>query len=122
MQVLAGLTVTTKSVERIAESIGGDIAQREQADLTQTRWDEKGFAIRDPDSTTYTGAIETVAEFGKRISREALQHHWSRARSDRGRSLGMHSACNGWTRHHTRVKLSAVVYTLPANKRLIRDV
>ena len=138
MQVLAGLTVTTKSVERIAEAMGSDIAWREQAEIdqalqldlpvltgapipvvyvqmdgtgipvvkketvgrpgkrdgqpahtrevklgcvfTQTRWDEKGFALRDPDSTTYTGAIETAEEFGKRIYREALQRGWSRAR------------------------------------------
>src|SRR5215831_17950092 len=138
MQVLAGLTVTTKSVERIAEGIGGDLVRSEQAErekalqldlpvlsgdpipilyvqmdgtgipvvkketvgrsgksdgqpahtrevklgcvFTQTRWDEKGFALRDPDSTTYTGAIESAAEFGQRIYREALQRGWSRAR------------------------------------------
>jgi hypothetical protein len=138
MRVLAGLEVTTKSVERIAEAMGGDIAQCEQAEIqkalqldlpviagepipivyvqmdgtgvpvvkketvgrqgknhgqpphtrevklgcvfTQTTWDEKGFAIRDPDSTTYTGAIETAAEFGPRIYREALQRGWSRAK------------------------------------------
>src|SRR6266853_6354797 len=33
LQLLAGLEVTTKSVERIAEAIGGDIAQREQAEI-----------------------------------------------------------------------------------------
>ena len=138
IQVLAGLEVTTKSVERIAEAIGGDIAQREQAErekalqldlpvlggdpipilyvqmdgtgipvvkketvgrpgkndgqpahtrqvklgcvFTQTTWDEEGFAIRDPDSTTYTGAIETAVEFGPRIYREALERGWSRAK------------------------------------------
>ena len=138
MKVLAGLEVTTKSVERIAEAIGSDIVQREQAEIdkalqldlpaiadepipvlyvhmdgtgvpvvkketlgrqgksdgqpahtrevklgcvfTQTTWDEEGFAIRDPDSTTYTGAIETAVEFGKRIYREALQRGWNRAR------------------------------------------
>ena len=138
LKVLAGLEVTTKSVERTAETIGGDIAQREQQQMqravqldlpipvgepipilyvqmdgtgvpvvkketlgrqgkvegqpahtrevklgcvfTQTTWDEEGFAIRDPDSTTYTGAIETAVEFGKRIYREALQRGWSRAR------------------------------------------
>jgi hypothetical protein len=48
--------------------------------FTQTTWDEEGFAIRDPDSTTYTGAIETAVEFGKRIYREALQRGWNRAR------------------------------------------
>jgi hypothetical protein len=44
--------------------------------FTQTTWDEEGFAIRDPDSTTYTGAIETAVEFGKRIYREALKRGW----------------------------------------------
>jgi hypothetical protein len=36
--------------------------------------------IRDPDSTTYTGAIETAVEFGKRIYREAVERGWSRAK------------------------------------------
>ncbi len=138
MQLLAGLEVTTKSVERIAEAIGGDIAQSEQGEIqkalqldlpviagepipilyvqmdgtgvpvvkketlgrqgkadgqpahtrevklgcvfTQTTWDEEGFALRDPDSTTYTGAIETAEEFGKRIYREALTRGWNRAK------------------------------------------
>jgi hypothetical protein len=138
LQLLAGLEVTTKSVERTAEVIGEDIARRERAEIqkalqldlpaivgeptpvlyvqmdgtgvpvvkketlgrkgktsgqpahtreaklgcvfTQTTWDEEGFAIRDPDSTTYTGAIETAEEFGKRIYREAWKRGWSRAK------------------------------------------
>jgi len=138
MQLLAGLEVTTKSVERTAEAIGAAIAQREQGEIqkalqldlpviagepmpilyvqmdgtgvpvvkketagrqgktegqpahtreaklgcvfTQTTWDKEGYAIRDPDSTTYTGALETAAEFGKRIYREALKRGWSRAK------------------------------------------
>ena len=32
--------------------------------LTQTAWDKIGYAIRDPDSTTYTCAIETAEDFG----------------------------------------------------------
>ena len=137
MKVLAGLEVTTKSVERIAEAIGEDIAQHEreqmqktiQLDLpvivgkpvpvlyvemdgtgvpvvkketvgrqgktdgqpthtrelklgcvfTQTKYDKEGFPIRDPGSTTYTGAIETAEEFGKRIYLEACQRGWSGA-------------------------------------------
>ena len=137
MQVLAGLEVTTKAVERTAEAIGGDIAAREQQEIqravqldlpivvgepipvlyvqmdgtgvpvvkketegrkgktdgqpahtreaklgcvfTQTAWDEEGFPIRDPDSTTYTGAIETAEEFGKRLYWEAWKRGWSRA-------------------------------------------
>ena len=47
--------------------------------FTQTRWDKEGYPIRDPDSTTYTGAIETAEEFGKRIYVEAWKRGWSRA-------------------------------------------
>jgi hypothetical protein len=47
--------------------------------FTQTSWDQEGYAIRDPASTTYTGAIETAEEFGKRIYGEAWQRGWSRA-------------------------------------------
>ncbi|MGH9455119.1 MAG: ISKra4 family transposase, partial [Terriglobia bacterium] len=137
MEVLAGLEVTTKAVERIAEAIGGDIAQGDrlkvqravQLDLplvlgkpvpilyvqmdgtgvpvvkketlgrhgkadgqpahtreaqlgcvfTQTTWDKEGYPIRDPDSTTYTGAIETAEEFGKRLYLEAWERGWNRA-------------------------------------------
>jgi hypothetical protein len=137
MKLLADLEVTTKAVERTAEAIGGDIAQREQQEIrravqldlpivvgepipilyvqmdgtgvpvvkketegrkgksdgqpahtreaklgcvfTQTAWDEDGYPIRDPDSTTYTGAIETADEFGKRLYLEAWKRGWSRA-------------------------------------------
>jgi hypothetical protein len=47
--------------------------------FTQTKWDEEGYAIRDPDTTTYVGAIETAEEFGKRIYLEAWKCGWSRA-------------------------------------------
>jgi hypothetical protein len=47
--------------------------------FTQTSWDQEGYAIRDPQSTTYVGAIETAAEFGKRIYLEAWKRGWSRA-------------------------------------------
>jgi hypothetical protein len=137
MKLLAGLELTTKSVERVAESIGSDIALQEQQEIdravqldlpivvgepvpilyieldgtgvpvvkketagrkgkldgspahtreaklgcvfTQTKWDKEGFAIRDPDTTTYTGAIETAEQFGKRLYVEAWKRGWSRA-------------------------------------------
>jgi hypothetical protein len=140
MQLLAGLEVTSKSVERIAEAIGGDIAQREQEEIqkalqldlpvmvgppipilyvqmdatgvpvvkketvgrqgktegqpahtreaklgcvfTQTTWDKEGFAIRDPDSTTYTGAIKTWLE---RREKEGGHRRWRRMDLDFGR-------------------------------------
>jgi hypothetical protein len=48
--------------------------------FTQTTWDKEGYPIRDPDSTTYTGAIETAEEFGKRLYLEAWKRGWSRAK------------------------------------------
>ncbi len=137
LKVLAGLEVTAKSVERTAEAVGADIAQREQKEIqkawqlnlpvvagepipilyvqmdgtgipvvkketvgrqgkvagqpahtrevklgcvfTQTTWDKDGYPIRDPHSTTYTGAVETAEEFGRRLYREAWKRGWSRA-------------------------------------------
>jgi len=35
--------------------------------FTQTAWDEGRYPIRDPGFHTYTGAIESAAEFGNRI-------------------------------------------------------
>jgi hypothetical protein len=48
--------------------------------FTQTGWDQEGYALRDPQSTTYTGAIETAEEFGKRLYVEAWKRGWSRAK------------------------------------------
>jgi hypothetical protein len=137
MKSLAGLEVISKAVERTAESIGADIAAREQQQIQravqldlpivigkpvpilyvlldgtgvpvvkketegragknagepahtreaklgcvfiQTKWDAEGYPIRDPDSTTYTGAIEPAEEFGKRLYLEAWNRGWSRA-------------------------------------------
>jgi hypothetical protein len=137
MKLLAGLEITTKSVERVAEAIGADIARCEQQEInravqldlpiivgepvpilyiqmdgtgvpvvkkettgrkgkldglpahtreaklgcvfTQTKWNQEGFAIRDPQSTSYTGAIETAEQFGKRLYVEAWKRGWSRA-------------------------------------------
>lgn len=41
--------------------------------FTQTKQDEEGYAIRDEDSTTYVGAIETAEDFGPRIHAEAVR-------------------------------------------------
>lgn len=130
LEVLAGLKVTAKAVERQAEAIGSDITARERAEpqlelptvrapqipvlyiemdgtgvpmvtaeikgrigktarerartreaklgcvFTQAHIDKKGCPIRDEASTTYTGAIETAEEFGKRIYREAWKRGW----------------------------------------------
>ena len=135
MELLAGLSVTTKAVERTAETIGKDIGAGQQQQIqsvlqlalpvrvgepipilyvqmdgtgvpvtkaerregkiegqpartrevklgcvfTQTTYDPQGFPIRDPDSTTYTGAIETAEQFGRRLYAEAWNRGWNRA-------------------------------------------
>jgi len=47
--------------------------------FTQNGWDKEGYALRDPDSTTYTGAIETAEAFGRRLYTEAWNRGWNRA-------------------------------------------
>ena len=41
--------------------------------FTQTRVNEQGQPVRDQDSTSYVGAIQTAAEFGPRIYAEAVR-------------------------------------------------
>jgi hypothetical protein len=78
-----GVPVVKKETEGRKGKTEGQPAHTREAKLgcvfTQTGWDEEGFAIRDPDSTTYTGAIETAEEFGRRLYLEAWNRGWSRA-------------------------------------------
>jgi hypothetical protein len=46
----------------------------------QTSVDEKGYPIRDPDTTSFVGAIETAERFGWRIYGEARRRGLARAR------------------------------------------
>ena len=131
LKILAGVTVSAKDVERVAEAVGADMevwSRREQqrwiayqptgrivatipvlyieADgtgvpivrqelsgrrgkqpdgsartreaklgcvFTQTRRDREGRPVRDPDSTSFVGAIETAEEFGRRVYAEAVR-------------------------------------------------
>ena len=78
-----GVPVVQKETEGRKGKVDGQPAHTREAKLgcvfTQTKWDQEGFAIRDPDSTTYTGAIESAEEFGKRLYLEAWKRGWSRA-------------------------------------------
>jgi len=78
-----GVPVVKKETVGRQGKLEGQPAHTREAKLgcvfTQTRWDEEGYAIRDPDSTTYVGAIETAEEFGKRLYLEAWKRGWSRA-------------------------------------------
>ncbi|MDP2915749.1 MAG: ISKra4 family transposase [Candidatus Aminicenantes bacterium] len=48
--------------------------------FTQTTVDEEGYPIRDPDTTSFVGAIETAETFGWRIYGEAWRQGLSQAR------------------------------------------
>jgi hypothetical protein len=79
-----GVPVVKKETAGRRGKTDGQPAHTREAKLgcvfAQTAWDEEGYPIRDPDSTTYTGAIETAEEFGKRIYLEAWKRGWSRAK------------------------------------------
>ena len=47
--------------------------------FTQTTRDEEGNPVRDPDTTTYTGAIEPSVDFGHRLHGEAVRRGLRRA-------------------------------------------
>jgi hypothetical protein len=78
-----GVPVVKKETVGRAGKTEGQPAHTREAKLgcvfTQSSWEDEGYPIRDPDSTTYTGAIETAVEFGKRIYLEAWNRGWSRA-------------------------------------------
>jgi hypothetical protein len=78
-----GVPVVKKETEGRKGKADGQPAHTREAKLgcvfTQATWDKEGYPIRDPDSTTYTGAIETAEEFGKRIYVEAWKRGASRA-------------------------------------------
>jgi len=78
-----GIPVVKKETVGRQGKTEGQPAHTREAKLgcvfTQTTWDNEGYAIRDPDSTTYVGAIESSEEFGKRIYLEAWKRGWSRA-------------------------------------------
>jgi len=64
--------------------IEGQSARTREAKLgcvfTQTSTDDQGRPVRDEDSTTYTGAIETAELFGRRLYAEAHHRGWNRAK------------------------------------------
>jgi hypothetical protein len=74
------IPVVASETECRAGRIEGQRARTRECKLgavfTQTTVDQDGWPIRDPDSTTYVGAIETAEEFGYRIYTEAWRRGW----------------------------------------------
>jgi hypothetical protein len=79
-----GVPVVKAETQDRAGKIDGQKAHTREVKLgcvfTQTTTDKEGRPVRDEDSTTYVGAIETAEDFGLRIYTEAWQRGWSRAR------------------------------------------
>jgi len=79
-----GTGVPVTPAERREGKVEGQPAHTREVKLgcvfTQSSCDGQGYAIRDPDSTTFVGAIESATEFGKRLYREAWNRGWNRAR------------------------------------------
>ena len=74
--------VKTETEGRASRTPGQPARTREcklGAVFTQTTVDDQGRPLRDDDSTTYVGAIETAEEFGLRIYTEAWNRGWDRA-------------------------------------------
>ena len=66
----------SETVGRKGKNETGDAKTREArlgCVFTQTRVDHSGDPVRDEDSTTYVGAIESAEEFGPRIYAEAVR-------------------------------------------------
>lgn len=65
------IPVVRKETEGRAGRIEGQPARTRECKLgcvfTQTAVGKEGWPIRDPDSTTYAGAVETAEEFGFRL-------------------------------------------------------
>ncbi len=103
LEVLAGLQVKTKAVERVSEALGEQIEQQNQQEQKQILSGKVvclgdqaqipnlyvaidgsgvpvGYAVRDEESTTYVGAIEEAEFFGRRIYAEAVRRGLLRAR------------------------------------------
>ena len=77
-----GVPVRPAEVEGRKGKEGGPSRTREAklgCVFSQTHRDEQGRAVRDPDSTTYVGAIEEAAAFGARIYTEAARRGATRA-------------------------------------------
>ena len=78
-----GVPVVKKETVDRAGKTEGQPAHTREAKLgcvfTQTTLDKEGFALRDPGSTTYVGAIEPAQEFGLRLYLEGCKRGWSRA-------------------------------------------
>ena len=78
-----GIPVVNKETLGRPGKVEGQPAHTREVKLgcvfTQTSWDKQGYPIRDRDSTTYTGAIETAEEFGRRLFLEAWTRGWGRA-------------------------------------------
>jgi hypothetical protein len=78
-----GVPIVTKEVEGRTEKGNNGRAHTREVKLgcvlTQSKVDAEGWPVRDEDSTTYMGAIETAEELSRRLDTEAQRRNWDRA-------------------------------------------
>jgi hypothetical protein len=78
-----GIPVVKAETEGRAGRIEGQLAHTREVKLgcvfTQTTTNAEGRPVRDEDSTSYVGAIESAEQFGLRLYTEAWRRGWSRA-------------------------------------------
>ena len=78
-----GVPVTAVETQHRKGRNGDEPAHTREVKLgcvfTQTTTDQQGRPMRDESSTTYSGAIETAEQFGRRIYSQAWRRGWSRA-------------------------------------------
>jgi hypothetical protein len=79
-----GVPVVKAEREGRVGKVEGQPAHTREAKLgcvfTQTTTDKEGRPVRDEDSSSYTGAIETAEDFGHRVYTEAWRRGWSLAK------------------------------------------
>jgi hypothetical protein len=72
-----GVPVVPKETQGRAGKAADGTAKTREAKLgcvfTQVHFDAEGWPVRDPDSTTYVGAIETAEQFGPRLHAETVR-------------------------------------------------
>jgi hypothetical protein len=79
-----GVPMTREELKGVRGKQPDGTARTREAKLgcvfTQTQTDEDGYPIRDPNTTTFVGAIETAETFGWRVYGEAWRRGLSQAR------------------------------------------
>ena len=103
-----GVPAVRKETEGRAGKQDGQPGHTREAKIgcifTQTTVNEEGYPVRDEDSTTYVGAIETAEEFGRRLYvslAAGMEPHGEKGRPRRRRGMGVEPGRSVFPGGHT---------------------